>query len=69
MTPACQKQPKLSTLLRKAVKESASVYAVASGSGVTYANLMHFVSGDHELTQREIDSLVAFFPPSLRHAS
>jgi hypothetical protein len=55
------KQPKLSTFLRKAVKESESVYTVARGSGVTYANLMHFLSGDHELAQREIDSLVAFF--------
>ena len=53
--------PKLSLLLRKEVKDSESVYAVARGSGVSYANPMHFLSGDHELTQREIDGLVSHF--------
>jgi hypothetical protein len=54
-------QPKLSTILRKALKESDSVYSVAKGAGLTYDGLMHFVSGDRELIQREIDALVSYF--------
>jgi hypothetical protein len=52
---------KLSAFLRKAIKDSQSVYSVAAGAGLTYDGLMHFVSGARELTQREIDALVAYF--------
>jgi hypothetical protein len=56
-----QKRPKASTVLRQAVKDRGEqIYAIASGSGVAYANLMRFISGDRPLSQLESDLLIDY---------
>jgi hypothetical protein len=54
-------KPKMSTVVRQAVKNSGeTIYSVAKGAGVTYANLMRFLSRDRELSQGELDALIAY---------
>jgi hypothetical protein len=56
-----KKPAKLSAVLRQAVKDSGQhVYDIASGAGLSYSNLMRFLSGDRPLTQAELDLLATY---------
>jgi len=66
-----KKKPKVSEVLRKAVKDSGqSMYALSKGSGLSYAIIWRFVSGDRTLSQNAIDQLCEYLglelvkPPS-----
>jgi hypothetical protein len=68
------KKQTISSVLRQAVKDSGkTVYAVASGAGLSYDNLMRFVARDRELLQRESDLLADYLgcrliPPKVKQA-
>jgi plasmid maintenance system antidote protein VapI len=61
------KKKTVSEVLRKTIKNSGlSLYAVAKGSGVGYAMVHRFVTGERGLSQTTIDTLCEHFGLELR---
>jgi transcriptional regulator with XRE-family HTH domain len=56
-----KKTPKVSQVLRQAMKDSGqTMYALAKGSGLSYAIVWRFISGERTLSQGAIDQMAEY---------